>query len=613
MLGIRESRRPSRGVRALARDAHGAVFVEKLIVYLPLLVTFFAAWELAEFASAQMVVQRACAAAGRAAIVVLPDDPSFYDGEPMHDFSGLRQEEIELAAGMILSVIPRFSDDFVVAIDNVPSSGQGSIDVTVEASYDCGAASLICGGGGTAVLTSTTTHAYHGAKYQYTMLAMGGTSTPLTNTDAGGEFRARNNGGGGGGSGSGSGSGSGGGGGGGNCPVDTPCATLASASFTKIPVTPPPYQKCKKLSDAEIDQATAGIPPQSDPKQGKQLNTTNPGRDNSFGNEPTSDAVLEYRCTQATPVKASKNVAIVIFRCQKPGEAPWTDSAVAESIDSDPKNWQHSEQVAVAKYEQMAKAKGYDIKQHCKPLSLYTERDSCFNSGGPSCNDWFAKGGLGQTKTPHLETPPSDIINLGKNVSWHFEYNNNYKKFDYERCGVKAAKAHMNKEGKALCKKLEDGEKACKAVGVTWGAGDPRVKCKGADKAITWRPNQTADRDRQKKQYDADMKAWNKQKDAYAAWKRYEADPKKNRKPWGSRACKPGPRPKPPFDDKALEQTPKNIANAEKCLEALSTIESLQQDIKGPARDIIAETMKAKCNDIRKKKGMKPLPANYNY
>src|SRR6188768_1377485 len=95
------------GGREVLSNERGAVFVEKLIVYLPLLLTFFLGWELAELGAASIMVQRACAAAGRAAMVVLPDDPVFYDGEPVHSYSGMRRDDIELAAGMILSANPK--------------------------------------------------------------------------------------------------------------------------------------------------------------------------------------------------------------------------------------------------------------------------------------------------------------------------------------------------------------------------------------------------------------------------------------------------------------------------------------------------------------------------
>jgi Flp pilus assembly protein TadG len=151
----------------------GAVFVEKLIVYLPLLLCFFGAWELAELGAASIVVQRASAAAGRAAVVVLPDDPAFYEDEPVGSFDGKRRTDVELAAAMILSAVPRFSEDFIVDVSDAPAD-PAPIDVTVTAKYDCGLASLVCGSDDSVELTSTTKHMYQGAKYTYTSPALGG-------------------------------------------------------------------------------------------------------------------------------------------------------------------------------------------------------------------------------------------------------------------------------------------------------------------------------------------------------------------------------------------------------------------------------------------------------
>lgn len=156
-------------------DARGAVFVEKLIALLPLLAVFFLGWELAELGAANLVVQRASAAAGRAAMVVLPDDPAFYADEPPDRYEGERRAEIELAAGMILSAIPQLNEDFEVDVSD-PSAGFGQIDVTVRAPYRCGNVGLICGASDRLVLSSTTTHAYHGASYAYSSPSDGGES-----------------------------------------------------------------------------------------------------------------------------------------------------------------------------------------------------------------------------------------------------------------------------------------------------------------------------------------------------------------------------------------------------------------------------------------------------
>ena len=153
---------------------------EKLIALLPLLSAFFATWELSELTAASLVVQRASSAAGRAAVVVLPDDPLFYDGEEPHSFAGRRREDIELAAGMILSSLPRMKSTFDVDVSDPPAS-VGPIDVTVRAQYDCGLVSFFCDGQGELALSATTRHTYHGARYAYsTPGSVGSSAAALT-------------------------------------------------------------------------------------------------------------------------------------------------------------------------------------------------------------------------------------------------------------------------------------------------------------------------------------------------------------------------------------------------------------------------------------------------
>jgi Flp pilus assembly protein TadG len=169
-------------VAALRRDERGAVFVEKLIVYLPLLLAFFLSWELSEVAAAKLVVQRASSAAGRAAVVVLPDDPVFYEGEETDSFDGRRREDVELAAGMVLSAIPQLSSDFVVSLAGTPQKND-RLEVTVEATYECGAVALICGADGTLSLSAVTSHTYHGARYVFTSPGgLGSSSAALTSS-----------------------------------------------------------------------------------------------------------------------------------------------------------------------------------------------------------------------------------------------------------------------------------------------------------------------------------------------------------------------------------------------------------------------------------------------
>lgn len=152
---------------SVKRDTRGAVFVEHLIAYLPVMFFFLAAWQLMELCAAHLILKRAASATARAAVVVLPDDPAFYNDVPKDSYSGKRKDEIELAAALILATSPHFSSDFTVEVPE--TKGSAPLTATVKANFHCfaGWASLVCGASGSRQLTAKSTYAYHGAPYDY--------------------------------------------------------------------------------------------------------------------------------------------------------------------------------------------------------------------------------------------------------------------------------------------------------------------------------------------------------------------------------------------------------------------------------------------------------------
>ena len=66
-------------------DHRGTVYVELLFAIFPVFLVFFATCQVAMLSVAQLVVQHAATRAARTAIVVLEDDPVFYDGAPRGD------------------------------------------------------------------------------------------------------------------------------------------------------------------------------------------------------------------------------------------------------------------------------------------------------------------------------------------------------------------------------------------------------------------------------------------------------------------------------------------------------------------------------------------------
>ena len=83
-------------------STRGAISVEYLIAFLPVMLFFASVWQLADLYAAHLIAQRAASAVGRAASVVLPDDPHYYGGAEVNAFAGARKTQIELAANLVL-------------------------------------------------------------------------------------------------------------------------------------------------------------------------------------------------------------------------------------------------------------------------------------------------------------------------------------------------------------------------------------------------------------------------------------------------------------------------------------------------------------------------------
>lgn len=151
----------------LRGDTRGAVAVEYLVAFLPVMLLFGSTWQIAHLCAAQLIVQRAASAAGRAATVVLPDDPYYYDDTEVDSYTGVRRSQIELAAKLVLRASPRILDSARVDISG--ASGAGPLTATVGATYRCFPAwgFAVCGADGRRTLTASAEYPYHGASYQY--------------------------------------------------------------------------------------------------------------------------------------------------------------------------------------------------------------------------------------------------------------------------------------------------------------------------------------------------------------------------------------------------------------------------------------------------------------
>jgi len=155
---------------SLKRDQRGAVFVEHLIAYMPVMFFFLATWQLLELCAGHLILKRATSAAARAAVVVLPDDPAYYNGEPKDSLSKQRVIDIRLAASMIMQASGHFSDDFELKVEGAMKDST-PLTVTVKANFHCIASwvSLVCGPSGVRQLTAKSVYAYQGAPYDYSV------------------------------------------------------------------------------------------------------------------------------------------------------------------------------------------------------------------------------------------------------------------------------------------------------------------------------------------------------------------------------------------------------------------------------------------------------------
>lgn len=98
-----------------ARKTRGAVYVELLIVLVPLLIFILALIQTALMYVGKLAVQRAANTAARAAVVVLDDDPRYYDGAPRNSVSGGGSHAVDPVSAFVmwlgLPPAPAFGSD----------------------------------------------------------------------------------------------------------------------------------------------------------------------------------------------------------------------------------------------------------------------------------------------------------------------------------------------------------------------------------------------------------------------------------------------------------------------------------------------------------------------
>lgn len=103
------------------RSTKGALYVEFLIVFMPMFCFFLCLVQFMYLEIASILVKHAAVMATRAAIVVLPDNPDDEGGAPVGSNSGGRKEAIQKAAESCLRTL-----------DSAP----GAVQIQMQSSYE---------------------------------------------------------------------------------------------------------------------------------------------------------------------------------------------------------------------------------------------------------------------------------------------------------------------------------------------------------------------------------------------------------------------------------------------------------------------------------------------
>jgi Flp pilus assembly protein TadG len=155
-------------VRTLARDRSGAVYVEFIGMFMPLLLTFLCIAQLADLYATKLVVQHAAHRTARAGIVVFPDDPAYYTAVSKLD-------EVR-SAGFAVLAAKRSIVDAEIELPNGDDYERAEpVTVVVRAKARCIypiANRILCNWGAdespTRVLEATRSLPAHAARYEYT-------------------------------------------------------------------------------------------------------------------------------------------------------------------------------------------------------------------------------------------------------------------------------------------------------------------------------------------------------------------------------------------------------------------------------------------------------------
>ncbi len=156
-----------RTLRSLHQDRRGAVLVEFLVAFMPLMITFSSFVQLAQITTARLVTKHATIVAARAAAVISNEHNNTPDAK-----KGKNQDEIEQAVQAGLGPWGQTMTNVKVEIDDQSSAEDnfGMVKVTVTARYRCSVpfgGMLVCGkNGGVHEIVQKAAFPHQGACYE---------------------------------------------------------------------------------------------------------------------------------------------------------------------------------------------------------------------------------------------------------------------------------------------------------------------------------------------------------------------------------------------------------------------------------------------------------------
>ncbi len=161
----------------LNKDTRGAVYVEFLIAFMPIFTMFLGLIQLADLHQANIIVNHSAMMAVRSAVVILHDDPAYYENAEIGKPVGKRLDEIKRAA-MIPLLASRSLTEYKV---NLPSNPGGDdtrqtvnrddlVRVRVQARFHCRVplvSKLMCGSKSLKTISAEAALPNHGVSYTY--------------------------------------------------------------------------------------------------------------------------------------------------------------------------------------------------------------------------------------------------------------------------------------------------------------------------------------------------------------------------------------------------------------------------------------------------------------